>query len=253
MHIESVSSGTGAFQALRQSASSSFGEILKASKAATQATTQTANIAGSISDFQAWTQTYVTNPSISTERREQVLAQAQKYETILNKASASHSSSAKAFLKSLSPEELETIQHIQCLADPIKPDGLSEEGASNLLRAPDQAEDLDHDGYMSVGLALMWTFPPHNAPAEVRQAWDDACAGLDGGERLLMMTMFMPIAIPGNRSGSAYLDENTSYSDLVGKVLDMFEQSARNSVSSQQDLLDKRIAFLKTFLEKLPA
>lgn len=167
----------------------------------------------------------MTNPSISPDRREQVRAQPRKYEAILDKASASHSSSAKAFLKSLSPEELETLQHIQCLADPIKPDGLSEEGASNLQRAP----------------------------TEVRQAWDNACAGLDGGEQLSMMTMFMAIAIPGNQSGNAYLDEKTSYSDLVGKILDKFEQSARNSDSSRQDLLDKKIAFLKTFLEKLPA
>ena len=64
------------------------------------------------------------------------------------------------------------------------PATISEEGARNLLLPEGYAVDLDADGIHEVGLAKTASFPPANAPAEFREAWFQASAGIDDGLRM---------------------------------------------------------------------
>ena len=88
--------------------------------------------------------------------------------------------SAKDFLRSLSPDELRLVQRANSIADPIQIDSLSTEGAENLLSQPDGSDlvDLNNDGIIEVGAAKTFRFPPVNAPASVKAAWEKATAGL---------------------------------------------------------------------------
>ncbi|MDC8829850.1 hypothetical protein [Alteromonas gilva] len=93
---------------------------------------------------------------------------------------AQQNGSAKDFLQSLSPEELRLVQKANSLANPIEVNALSKEGAQNLLSQPDGSDlvDLNNDGIVEVGAARTIHFPPVNAPASVKAAWEEATADL---------------------------------------------------------------------------
>ncbi|MCC9604638.1 hypothetical protein LOC68_27025 [Blastopirellula sp. JC732] len=88
------------------------------------------------------------------------------------------------FLKSLSQSELATIQHVQRLADPIRVDGLNEEGALNLLIPPPAQVDLNFDGLTQTGLGLGIRFPDSRTPKNVADAWEEATADLSPQEKM---------------------------------------------------------------------
>ncbi|TWT88721.1 hypothetical protein Mal64_22090 [Pseudobythopirellula maris] len=90
----------------------------------------------------------------------------------------------KGFLSRLTSDELATVQQVQHLADPIGVDGLSEEGALNLLLPPAAQVDMNHDGLTRSGEAWGIRFPSSTTPADVTAAWDEATAGMDLGERM---------------------------------------------------------------------
>ena len=104
--------------------------------------------------------------------------------------------SAKAFLNSLSTEELNLLQRANGLAEPIQIGKLSTEGAQNLLVRPDSEDlvDLDNDGIIEVGLAQTFQYPPLNAPAFVKAAWQKATEGLSWSEKMyLNLNMHMDL------------------------------------------------------------
>jgi len=88
--------------------------------------------------------------------------------------------SAKEVLNTMSKSELQLLQTATSLAAPIKVNSLSKEGAMNLLAQPDKTGlvDLNNDGIVEVGAARNIMFPPVNAPAHVKDAWDKATEGL---------------------------------------------------------------------------
>jgi|GEM_PF-1365716 len=90
-----------------------------------------------------------------------------------------------AYLTTLSADELSVIQQVQSLADPIKVTELSDEGAMNLLLPPDAQIDVDKDGLTRVGIANSIRFPDSNTPLAVRDAWEQATAGLSEMDRAL--------------------------------------------------------------------
>ncbi|NVK54138.1 MAG: hypothetical protein HWE26_00875 [Alteromonadaceae bacterium] len=96
--------------------------------------------------------------------------------------------SAKDFLQSLSPEELKLVQKANSMAVSINVDSLSAEGAQNLLSQPDGSDlvDLNNDGLVEVGQAFTIRFPPVNAPASVKAAWDEATKDLPPFEKATM-------------------------------------------------------------------
>lgn len=74
------------------------------------------------------------------------------------------------FLNNLSQGELETLRVTHSLADPINHDGLSQEGALNLILPSNKRQDIDNDGFVETGKAVGWSFPPPNAPQSVHDA-----------------------------------------------------------------------------------
>lgn len=203
------------------------------------------SLAALTTDFQEWRTEY--GAKVFADRQQAVDSQSSPYLAILSKAADQNGlSDPKAFLKSLSPQELHTLQTIHCLADPIDPDGLTEEGAQNLILPPNQAEDVDRDGFNMVGLAKTWQFPPTNAPDSVKQAWKTATKDLNGND-LMLMTSFMPLVIPGMTNGSAYLPEDTDYSALTAKTIEGLEYAKRFDQPWQRPVRENQIALLQKF------
>lgn len=114
----------------------------------------------------------------------------------------------KEFLNSLSREELKVVQDVHHLAAPIQVDGLTEEGALNLLLPPPAQVDLNHDGLTQSGLAYGMRFPDSNTPPEAAAAWEEATAGMSFGERMIYeFQMMLPIM-----TANFHFDENGAYS-----------------------------------------
>lgn len=96
--------------------------------------------------------------------------------------------SAKEVLNNMSKSELQLLQTATSLATPINVNSLSKESAINLLAQPDNTGlvDLNNDGIVEVGAARKMVFPPVNAPAHVKYAWDKATEGLSPFEKSTM-------------------------------------------------------------------
>lgn len=103
----------------------------------------------------------------------------QDFSNLLAKAKTQQSS-AKSILQSMSENDRALLQKANSLVDPINVSGLSEEGAANLLRQPDFSDriDLNNDGVVEVGMGRSVVFPPVNAPANVKTAWDNTTQGM---------------------------------------------------------------------------
>lgn len=106
-------------------------------------------------------------------------------------------------LQTMDADQRELLRKGACLADPIATASVSIEGAFNLLQAPTAAQDLDGDGFQSVGRALSWTFPPPGAPEALKRAWSEAVQGLGEGEVMLRQGLFL--AHPQRASSGALI------------------------------------------------
>ncbi|EAQ81461.1 hypothetical protein [Blastopirellula marina] len=93
-------------------------------------------------------------------------------------------SDPQSFLQGLSKDELQTIQHVQRLADPIRVDSLNEEGALNLLIPPPAQVDLNFDGLTQSGKGLGIRFPDSRTPKSAADAWEAATADLSPQEKM---------------------------------------------------------------------
>ncbi|TWT31457.1 hypothetical protein [Blastopirellula retiformator] len=113
----------------------------------------------------------------------------------------------KAFLKSLTQSELQTVQHVQRLARPIRVDSLNEEGALNLLIPPPAQVDLNFDGLTQTGKALGIRFPDSRTPQEVADAWEEATADLSPQEKIhYELQMKLPVLF-----ANIVIDENGQF------------------------------------------
>ena len=206
-------------------------------------------------DFKEWKADYFTK-GIGDDRRIQVENNSASFEQIIDKAVATGGYyDPQKFVNNLSTEELAVLQHIHCLADPIKPQGLSKEGALNLLYSPDQSKDINNDGLSDIGLAKMWKYPPPNAPDAVKKAWKEATAGRDD---LLLMAPFLAAEANANMKpdGSGfyfpgeqgyrniYSEPGFSYSQQITDILKSWEQLKPSYYTEAKE-------FLNTYLESL--
>lgn len=172
---------------------------------------------------------------------------------------------SKEFLKSLSSDELQLVKKANSLAANIDVDSLSQEGAQNLLSQPDGSDlvDLNNDGIVEIGIGRTIHFPPVNAPAHVKAAWEKATEGMDWGEKArLELTMFSMVygfgingvnpdaALPPEQQWNStninalyeYAQSNlefrvgmegwTDYNKQLDKVYNSFFSSIRQSSSS---------------------
>lgn len=204
-------------------------------------------------DFRDWQEKYFQR-GIGEDRRQQVRDHAASFERLIDQAAEQHAyDDPLAFLQSLSTAELETLQSIHCLAEAIVPTGLSEEGALNLLYSPGHLQDIDHDGFQSVGLARTWTFPPVNAPESVKQAWLEVTADLSEREAMLLEGSFLVLTLPAHFGGSAYIGPDADYRQIVQQVLDGAEFGRRFDEPAQRATRDRQIELLSELLGKLSA
>jgi len=189
------------------------------------------------------------------------------FKSILSKAVDTEAySDPKAFLKSLSAGEMEILRQVHTLADPIRIDTLDLEGAYNLLMQPGDAKDLNNDNLQGVGKGKGWVFPPPNAPAKVKKAFDEVTAGITDAEKLLAMTPFMTMQISANikydsggnpigvyQTGepgyrNIYAEAGFSYRELTEKTLDALEFGKSNYSAEQYR---NRKEFLMAFMGAL--
>ena len=113
----------------------------------------------------------------------------------------------KAFLKTLSHEEMSVVQRINGLADPIQVDSLTEERALNLLLPAAAQVDLNRDGLTHSGLGYTKRFPDSNTPGPVVQAWEEATGDLDFEELMIReFQMTLPLL-----SANVVCDENGKF------------------------------------------
>ncbi len=96
--------------------------------------------------------------------------------------------SAKQVLNDMSGSELKLLQKASSLADSIHVASLSKEGAVNLLAQPDNTGlvDINNDGIVEVGAGRHMIFPPVNAPAHVKEAWDKSTEGLSFQDKMVL-------------------------------------------------------------------
>lgn len=87
---------------------------------------------------------------------------------------------ARGFLARLGADDLQALRRNMGLAEPIRVEALSEEGARNLLLPEGYSVDLDGDGITEVGAAKIRHFPPRDAPQAFLDQWLALTAGMDG-------------------------------------------------------------------------
>lgn len=98
------------------------------------------------------------------------------------------------YLNQLSYNDLKTVGNAHGFADPTPNlNGISTEGANNLLRAKGHTIDENRDGIDQIGEANIWRFPNSNTPPEVAAAWKESTADMSDMEAMLMATPFMPL------------------------------------------------------------
>lgn len=171
-----------------------------------------------------------THTELSTMRGVSQESQA-TYAAVLDKAYSSGGiKNTRQFLGTLSAQELEAVRQNHCLADPINPAGLSEEGAENLLLPEGYSVDLNHDGIDEVGAGRTFSFPPKDAPASFKEAWFQATAGMDPGMMmtygLMMHDAVYGMQINGQSQGSSYAaDDINSYRSIVSNYLASLESN----------------------------
>ncbi len=113
----------------------------------------------------------------------------------------------QAYLKTLTPEDLATIQQVQHLAEPIQPDSLSAEAALNLLIPPAAQVDENNDGLTAVGAAYTLRFPDSHTPTDVRLAWEASIQDLPEEDVALhVMQMCMQLF-----TANMHFDEHGQY------------------------------------------
>jgi len=208
-------------------------------------------------DFRDWQEKYFQR-GISDDRRQQVRDHAASFERLIDLAAEQHAyDNPLAFLQSLSTAELETLQSIHGLVEAIVPTGLSEEGALNLLHFPGNLQDIDQDGFQTVGLARTWQFPPVNAPESVKQAWQEVTADLSEREAMLLEGSFLVLTLPAHlgaqSGGSSYIRPDADYRQIVQQVLEGAEFGRRFDEPAQRATRDRQIELLSALVGKLSA
>ena len=131
----------------------------------------------------------------------------------------------KQFLNTLTTQQIMDLFAYHGLAHPGQVNALSEEGAANLLTAPEFQRDIDGDGLVEVGAAKLFVFPAPDAPQEVYEAW----AELTEKEQFMINTLAFTKWFIQNREAylagdeasytSIYHGPDTDYVRLVDELL----------------------------------
>jgi hypothetical protein len=200
-------------------------------------------------------------------RRGITAEQKDTFRAILDKVSTQNSkSNPKDILTSLVADELALISKVHGLADTAVVGRLDAEGAYNLLQQPGSYADLNNDGFVRVGEAWTWSFPPPNAPQNVNDAWDELTAGMSEMDKMMAMAPYMAMEVSANIKYDAYgtpigitgpdqpgyrniyAQSGFSYQNLVDKCLSNLE--AGKPYISFKDYIERK-EMLDKFLDLL--
>jgi hypothetical protein len=110
---------------------------------------------------------------------------------------------AKSKLLQLNHEDRAVLQKVHGLADEITSDminGMSKEGAANLLRMRGDGLDEDNDAFTEVGGARLFQFPNSNTPDDVASAWEKATAGMTAADKMMAQAPMMLSILTANTS-----------------------------------------------------
>ena len=175
------------------------------------------------------------------------------FQNILQKVQEIHD--PRAALRSLSAEELDVVRQAHSLAESINISVLSDEGAANLLNAPGHTKDLNNDGLTTIGEGNMLTFPPDNAPASFKAAWEEASDGLSTMDIPTHMIFAVGLANIGREPGdpnwvNPYASPDYDYGAAVSEIIESVEyQYNHNMMSFEQ--YQKNMSFYNTLTEAL--
>lgn len=213
-------------------------------------------------DFNAWRTLYILR-GVPSDRINEVDDYTPAFMEILNRASAANAEAdPQAFINSLSASDMDVLKHIHSMGASIDPTQLTKEGALNLLQIPGHMKDIDNDGFARVGAAKLWQFPPFNAPAGVKNAWEETTKNMDFGDNLTLQASFLGISrfdTIMNHAGEhstqlpAGFFENFDYIGMTKSVLESAEIARKFDESWQIETRNKQIAALKDFLSHLQA
>lgn len=110
---------------------------------------------------------------------------------------------AKDYLQSLPQSDRELIKRANSYGIALSAghiETLSEEGARNLLVAPDYRSfvDYNNDGIVEHGAGKTFSFPPPNAPDAVKDAWDTVSEDMSFSEKMRFTGLFMVLGAEAN-------------------------------------------------------
>lgn len=145
----------------------------------------------------------------------------------------------KAFLQSLSSSDMDIVRRMHRLADTIRPEILSQEGAENLLLPEGYSVDLNRDGIDEVGAGKILHFPPRDAPAEFTDAWFESTKEMSGGDYMLhamtFLVAFHPPVEGGGEGAGLPSDQLSSYRTIVDDYLDELDRRRGQLPDGQYD------------------
>lgn len=174
---------------------------------------------------------------------------------------------AKEYLSTLTPMELYIIQKEKRLAGSINIQKLSEEGAENLFVAFGDKRnyvDLNNDGITEIGQGKMFIFPPPNAPASVKDAWDKVTANMTDREKMLATSPFLLAQAEANmrllpdgrvrvispgEEGYINIFNGTAqdFSDLIDSLIAKLKEHGKGSSVDEQADFEFKLKVLEEF------
>jgi hypothetical protein len=156
---------------------------------------------------------------------------------------------ATAFLQTLTSDQLDTVQTIHRLANPIDVAQLQEEGAINLLIPPAAQVDFNGDGLTQVGIGQMIRFPDSSTSTEVRDAWEEATADLSPMERShYAMQMKLPTL-----TANIHADSNGRFLHRAQPGDADWTNPMASATYSFLGAVQDRLDYLDTFKNQIPA
>ncbi|MCE1238192.1 MAG: hypothetical protein LWW93_17720 [Hyphomicrobiales bacterium] len=151
------------------------------------------------------------------------------------------------FLKGLDAGSLAVLQQAACLADPIRPGAVSEEGAENLLLKPTEAIDRNRDGLVEVGVGRLIAFPPPDASPALRSAWTATVDTLDSGDAAMLALELASPSIPIDGGAPQFPDFGSPDFDWTGWMERLFEGAAVSAPYNDAEANRRTFARLSRF------
>lgn len=159
---------------------------------------------------------------------------------------AKKQNNAKEFLSNLSNEDRELVKKANSYGRSLTDNeigSMTEEGARNMLVNQDYRAyvDYNNDGVVDKGIGKSFSFPPPNAPEDVKIAWDKTLDSLPAEDRLMASSIFMVQSLQANF-------QTDSQGNVVGVASpgdDGYVNIFPATLDGWQNLLDKTESYLK--------